>query len=224
MKKNILNFTITACLFVLFAIYTIIVKFVDIDFVVQTKTNIGLSTINKYVFKSITPNETWGTISTIILVLACLVVVILATLATLEFIKTKKLSKVNRKILFMLGLYILTVLFYVLFELVIVNYRPLLDEGVAKASYPSSHTLLVCVVCWSACFAVSDYIKNKPAKIAIIAALILISIIAPITRLLAGVHWLTDVIGSLLLAAALVMCYYSALCLIKKSNTEKTPN
>ena len=224
MKKNVLNFSISAGLFVLFAIFTIIVKFVDIDLVINTKTNIGLSTMNKYVFKSITPSDAWKTVSTIILVLACLVVVALAVIATLEFIKSKKLSKVNRKIMFLLGLYIITVLFYVLFELVIVNYRPLLDEGVVKASYPSSHTLLVCVVCLSACFIVPDYIKNKPLKIAVIAVLVALSIFAPITRLLAGVHWLTDVVGSLLLAAALVMSYYSAICCIKKSNTEKTPN
>ena len=224
MKKHIINFSITACLFVLFAIFTIVVKFVDTSTVAATNTQIGLSSINKPIFDAIKINDTWKTISTIMFLFAGAVVLTLAVVGIKEFIKTKQLSKVNHKILFLLGLYMLTVFFYFLFEILIVNYRPLLDEGLAKASYPSSHTLLVCVVCLSTCFIVPDYIKNKPLKIALISILILISILTPTTRLLAGLHWFSDIVGSVLLSAALVMCYYSTTCLVKKSNTEKTPN
>lgn len=224
MKKHIINFSITAALFVLFAVFTIIAKFVDTSLVLTTNTKIGLSSINKPIFNSIKISDAWGTVSTVLFLVAALVALALIVIGVREFIKTKQLSKVNHKILFLIGLYMLTVFFYFLFEILIVNYRPLLDEGLAKASYPSSHTLLVCVVCLSACFVVPDYIKNKPLKITIISLLILISLLTPVTRMLAGMHWFSDIIGSLLLSAALVMCYYSTTCLVKKSNTEKTPN
>lgn len=224
MKKHIINFSITAALFVVFAVFTIIAKFVDTSLVLTTNTKIGLSSINKPIFDSIKISDTWGTVSTVLFLVAALVALALIVIGVREFIKTKQLSKVNHKILFLIGLYMLTVFFYFLFEILIVNYRPLLDEGLAKASYPSSHTLLVCVVCLSACFIVPDYIKNKPLKITIISLLILISLLTPVTRMLAGMHWFSDIIGSLLLSAALVMCYYSTTCLVKKSNTEKTPN
>lgn len=224
MKKHIINFSITAALFVVFAVFTIIAKFVDTSLVLTTNTKIGLSSINKPIFDSIKISDAWGTVSTVLFLVAALVALALIVIGVKEFIKTKQLSKVNHKILFLIGLYMLTVFFYFLFEILIVNYRPLLDEGLAKASYPSSHTLLVCVVCLSACFVVPDYIKNKPLKITIISLLILISLLTPVTRMLAGMHWFSDIIGSLLLSAALVMCYYSTTCLVKKSNTEKTPN
>lgn len=224
MKKHIINFSITAALFVVFAVFTIIAKFVDTSLVLTTNTKIGLSSINKPIFDSIKISDAWGTVSTVLFLVAALVALALIVIGVREFIKTKQLSKVNHKILFLIGLYMLTVFFYFLFEILIVNYRPLLDEGLAKASYPSSHTLLVCVVCLSACFIVPDYIKNKPLKITCISLLILISLLTPITRMLAGMHWFSDIIGSLLLSAALVMCYYSTTCLVKKSNTEKTPN
>ena len=224
MKKHIINFSITASLFILFAIFTIVARFVDTSTVAATNTQIGLSSINKPIFDAIKINDTWKTISTIMFLFAGAVALTLAVVGIKEFFKTKQLSKVNHKILFLLGLYMLTVFFYFLFEILIVNYRPLLDEGLAKASYPSSHTLLVCVVCLSTCFIVPDYIKNKPLKIALISILILISILTPTTRLLAGLHWFSDIVGSVLLSAALVMCYYSTTCLVKKSNTEKTPN
>lgn len=224
MKKHIINFSITAALFVVFAVFTIIAKFVDTGLVLTTNTKIGLSSINKPIFDSIKISDAWGTVSTVLFLVAALVALALIVIGVREFIKTKQLSKVNHKILFLIGLYMLTVFFYFLFEILIVNYRPLLDEGLAKASYPSSHTLLVCVVCLSACFVVPDYIKNKPLKITIISLLILISLLTPVTRMLAGMHWFSDIIGSLLLSAALVMCYYSTTCLVKKSNTEKTPN
>lgn len=224
MKKHIINFSITAALFVVFAVFTIIAKFVDTSLVLTTNTKIGLSSINKPIFDSIKISDAWSTVSTVLFLVAALVALALIVIGVREFIKTKQLSKVNHKILFLIGLYMLTVFFYFLFEILIVNYRPLLDEGLAKASYPSSHTLLVCVVCLSACFVVPDYIKNKPLKITIISLLILISLLTPVTRMLAGMHWFSDIIGSLLLSAALVMCYYSTTCLVKKSNTEKTPN
>lgn len=225
-KKNIINFSITAGLFVIFAIFTILVKFVDTSLVVATNTKIGFSSINKPIFEALGTSDAWGTISLILFVVAGLIVLTLAVIGIKEWFANKQLSKVNHKILFLLGLYTLTVIFYFLFEILAVNYRPLLDEGLVKLSYPSSHTLLICVVCLSACFVVPDYIKNKPLKITITCILIAVSILAPLSRLLAGMHWFTDVIGSLILSVALVMCYYSSTCLVKKQNkqtNEKTP-
>ena len=225
-KKNIINFSITAGLFVIFAIFTILVKFVDTSLVVATNTKIGFSSINKPIFEALGTSDAWGTISLILFVVAGLIVLTLAVIGIKEWFANKQLSKVNHKILFLLGLYTLTVIFYFLFEILAVNYRPLLDEGLVKLSYPSSHTLLICVVCLSACFVVPDYIKNKPLKITITCILITLSILAPLSRLLAGMHWFTDVIGSLILSVALVMCYYSSTCLVKKQNkqtNEKTP-
>ncbi len=224
MKKNILNFSITAALFLIFAIFTILVKFVDTSVVAATETKIGLSSINKPLFNFFGVSNDWNVISAILFIFAGIVVVVLAIIALKEMIKTKSLFKINHKLLLVALLYVLTAIFYVVFEFVIINYRPLLDEGMLKASYPSSHTLLICVICLSACLIVPDYIKNKPLKITITTILCLIAVLSPITRLLAGVHWFTDVIASIILSLALVMLYYSVSTYItSKKQNQKTP-
>ena len=90
MKKHIINFSITAGLFVLFAIFTIVVKFVDTSTVAATNTQIGLSSINKPIFDAIKINDTWKTISTIMFLFAGAVVLTLAVVGIKEFIKTKQ--------------------------------------------------------------------------------------------------------------------------------------
>ena len=154
-----------------------------------------------------------------------MIVLILGILAIVEFAKYKKVTSINKKILLIVGLYIITGLFYILFEYVIINYRPLLDNGSIKASYPSSHTLLICVISLSACYIVPDYIKNKPLKYSIIAILLIIFILTPLSRLFSGMHWFTDVIGSIILSIALVSTYYSThQLLIEKKSNKKTPD
>ena len=60
-----------------------------------------------------------------------------------QLIQRKNLFKVDSDIL-VLGIYYIIVIFgYLLFEMIPINYRPVLIDGVMEASYPSSTTLLV---------------------------------------------------------------------------------
>ena len=60
--------------------------------------------------------------------------------------RRKSLLKVDCDIIF-LGIYYVIVIFsYLIFEMMPVNYRPILIEGFLEASYPSSTTLLVLFV------------------------------------------------------------------------------
>ena len=109
---------------------------------------------------------------------------------------------------------------YVLFEKVVINYRPILVDGVLEPSYPSSHTLM------SICFAGSSVIINKKlfdnARTQHInKTLIIISAIIVIGRLLAGVHWFTDIIGGILISSALLMSFYTVINLIKKEELKE---
>ena len=63
-------------------------------------------------------------------------------LGLVQLIQRKALRKVDRSILALGGFYLAVMAFYVLFEKAVVNYRPVLIEGVLEASYPSSTTML----------------------------------------------------------------------------------
>ena len=111
----------------------------------------------------------------------------------------------------MLGFYIVVLIFYVFFEKVVVNYRPVLlitNDYLLEPSYPSSHTILSLCVCGSAIIINKNlYKKYSFLKIVSIISLVLMLLI-PRGRLFSGVHWLTDIIGGVLLSSSLLAGFY----------------
>ena len=130
-----------------------------------------------------------------------------------QLMQRKKLLKVDRDIL-LLGIYYLLVIFgYLVFEMIPINYRPTLIEGRLEASYPSSTTLLVLSVMPTLVFQTHRRQKNRKAKRIIDIMTVIFSLFMIIGRLVSGVHWLTDIIGSVLVSAGL-FCIYRAVVLL----------
>ena len=126
-----------------------------------------------------------------------------------EWIKRKNLFKVDYSIVTLGGFYIVVMAVYIFFEMFVVNYRPILINGILEASYPSSTTMLVMCVMPTAIMQFNARIKNSGFKKYVnilITAFIAFMVIA---RLLSGVHWFSDIIGGALLSSGLVMIYYS---------------
>ena len=96
---------------------------------------------------------------------------------------------------------------YILFEFVVVNYRPILIDGFLEASYPSSTTMLVMCVMPTAIMQLTDRIKNNIIRVSVAVILSLFSVFMVVGRLLSGVHWLSDIIGGALISCGLVMLY-----------------
>ena len=128
-----------------------------------------------------------------------------------QLIRRKSLMKVDRDILLLGIYYIIVIVAYLAFEMITINYRPVLVDGLSKpeSSYPSSTTLLVLSVMPTLIFQVKRRMADTPARKAIIAATVLFTAFMLIGRLVAGVHWLTDIIGSVILSAGLFIIYHS---------------
>ena len=127
-----------------------------------------------------------------------------------QWIQRRKLSNVDHSILALGGFYVAVMAAYVFFEIVAVNYRPVLIEGVLEVSYPSSTTMLVMCVMLSAMIELRDRIRNKTVRCSITAAILGFTMFMVIARLLSGVHWITDIIGGALLSTGLVWIYCAA--------------
>ena len=126
-----------------------------------------------------------------------------------EWIKRKNLFKVDYSIITLGGFYIVVMVAYIFFEMFVVNYRPILINGILEASYPSSTTMLVMCVMPTAIMQFNSRIKNSGFKKCVNILITTFIAFMVIARLLSGVHWFSDIIGGALLSSGLVMIYYS---------------
>ena len=130
-----------------------------------------------------------------------------------QLIKRKSLFKVDRDLIF-LGIYYVVVIWgYLIFEMIPINYRPILIDGMLEASYPSSTTLLVLSVMPTLIFQVNRRSANPVLKEIVRGLTALFSVFMVIGRLIAGVHWFTDIVGAVILSTGLY-CLYKARALL----------
>ena len=221
MKKK---FIASAVSFGLFLLLILLVKLVDVAAVGPEGTEIGLSRLNVAIHEMFGEHLGWYKITEILGYLAILVALGFAAVGGLQLIYRRSVLKVDKEILLLGCLYVVTVLFYVFFEKVVVNYRPMLlpdGEGV-EASFPSSHTVLSCVILGSGMNLLKKYLKkNKLLQtvLTVLFAVMLALIVAG--RLISGVHWFTDIVGGILLSAALINAYDGFLKLWKRSERKR---
>lgn len=187
----------------------ILVRFVDVRPIGPEGTSIGLSHLNQSVLDRFGVNMLWYEITDWLGVAAVLTAFLFALTGMVQLIKRRSLLKVDRAILALGGMYIIVTGLYVLFEVLIVNYRPIIMPGGTgpEASFPSSHTMLVCVIMGSAMMLIDRYIgvKTLQSLLRIICAVIIG--VTVIGRSIAGVHWFTDILGGILISAALLALF-----------------
>ena len=216
MKKK---FITSAVCFGLFLLLILLVKVVDVAPVASVEgTEIGLSKLNFAIHDMFGEHLGWYKLTNILGYLAILIALGFAAIGGLQLIYRRSILKVDKEILLLGCLYIVTVVLYVFFEKVIVNYRPLLLPGGEgpEASFPSSHTMLSCVILGSGLELLKKYArKDKTIQTAltVIFAVMLALIVAG--RLLSGVHWFTDILGGILLSVALLNAWEALLKLWK---------
>lgn len=221
MKKR---FIIAAVCMGLFLLLILLVKVVDVAAVGPEGTKIGLSKLNVGIHEMFGEHLDWYTFTNVLGILAILVACCFAVIGGVQLIYRRSLMKVDKEILLLGCLYIVTLALYVFFEKVIVNYRPMLMPGGEgpEASFPSSHTMLVCVIMGSGLRLLKKYTKkNQTLQLVLTVVFCLILALTVAGRLLSGVHWFTDVLGGLLLSAALLNGYEGLLKLWKQSDRAK---
>ena len=130
-----------------------------------------------------------------------------AILGLVQWIRRRSICLVDRSILVLGIFYIVTLAAYLLFEEWVINYRPVLIEGFLEASYPSSTTLLVLCVMPTARLQPCCRVQNPILRRIVCVAITGFIVFMVVGRLLSGVHWLTDILGGILLASGLVMLY-----------------
>ena len=206
-KENQRNFCIAICMLLAFLLWMAAIQFVDMQAIGPQESSVGFATINQFVHNLTGVHMSLYTITDWLGLVPLVFVMGFGTLGLIQWIKRKLFLKVDYSILVLGGFYIVVMAVYVLFEMLVVNYRPVLINGYLEASYPSSTTILVMCVMPTAIMQFNARIKNDILKRWVSSAISTFIAFMVIGRLVSGVHWFTDIIGGALLSTGLVLMY-----------------
>jgi undecaprenyl-diphosphatase len=206
-KREILSGT---ALILAFVLWTVLIQTVDVRPVGVNGTNVGFAAVNTWFHRLTGVHMGLYTVTDWLGLVPIAVCIGFGILGLLQWIRRKNIAKVDRDILLLGGYYILVILGYLIFEMIPITYRPILINGAMEASYPSSTTLLVLSVMPTLLFQVNRRARGQSVRRMTAAFVVLFSAFMVIGRLVAGVHWLTDIVGSVLLSAGLYSLYRAA--------------
>ena len=195
------------CLLTAFVLWTAAICIVDVRAIGPQGSFVGFAGINGFIHTLTGVHFSLYTITDWLGLVPIFVCMGFGILGLTQWIRRKSIRKVDYDILVLGGFYIVTIAAYLFFESVAINYRPVLINGYLEASYPSSTTLLVTCVMTTAVMQFNSRIRNKLLRNIVAATLVAFIAFMVIGRLISGVHWLTDIIGGVLLSAGLVLMY-----------------
>lgn len=197
-----------------FVLWTFLILFVDVQAVGPNDSKVGLATFNTRFHNLTGVLMTLYTVTDWLGLVPIVVCLCFGCLGLCQLIKRRSLFKVDADILLLGGYYILVIFGYLFFEMVPINYRPIQIDGFLEASYPSSTTLLVLSVMPTLVFQIRRRCRNIIIRNIVIIFAASFTVFMVIGRLISGVHWATDIIGSILLSFGLFKLYQSAVTAI----------
>jgi undecaprenyl-diphosphatase len=207
MKKDKIGFWLGIGLLILFVLLTLGIKFIDVQPIGPQGSEIGFASVNGAAFNLFGQNALWDKLTDLISLVGFASLGLIGVLGLTQMIRGKSIRKMDRRIWILAAFYVAFAALFLLFEFVVINYRPILEEGVLEASFPSTHTMMVVWMLGSSAIYFNGVLKNKKWNIIINSSAAVLMALTAFGRLAAGVHWLTDVLGGLILGAALLLFY-----------------
>lgn len=216
MEKRRKEILLCGGLFAVAIIYTLLVKYIDVQEIGPNDSLVGFATINNFMFNLTGVNMLWYDITDWWGFVPLFIAFIYAMIGFIQMIKRRNILKVDKEILGLGVYYIIVIGLYIFFETCIINYRPTLMDGILEASYPSSHTLLSVCICGSSLIINKYLFKNRNFFKAENIISILSILVIVIGRFISGVHWFTDIVGAILISIALLKAFNIYIKSIKK--------
>lgn len=214
LKKSKQSLIMAASLFLLFIIFTVMVKTIDVRPIGPEQSSVGFASVNKFVFELFGVNPLWYNVSEWMGAAAMATAFGFAMAGLFQLVTRRSIRKVDVPILVLGAFYGILAACYVFFEVVVINYRPvILTQGsVLEASFPSSHTMASICIMATAMIEFHDYLRKRRGWLmAADTAAVLILVLTVVGRMLSGVHWFTDIVAGVILSAALIALFCLAL-------------
>ena len=128
-KETKKNFGIAAILIGAFVVWTAAVRLVDVQPIGPQGSAVGFATINGWVHSLAGVHMSLYTVTDWLGLVPIGAAMGFALLGLIQWIKRKHLRQVDYSIIVLGGFYLLVMAAYVLFEVVVINYRPVLING-----------------------------------------------------------------------------------------------
>lgn len=193
-----------------FVLWTLLVRFVDVQPVGVNGTNVGLASLNVWVHGLTGVHWALYTVTDWLGLVPIGVCAGFGLLGLGQLISRRSLRKVDRDLVVLGAYYVVVMACYLLFEELPMHYRPVLVQGRMEVSYPSSTTLLVLCVMPTLAEQLRRRGRNEKGVRAVCAAVTAFATFMVLGRLLSGVHWVADIVGGALLSAGLYGLYKAA--------------
>ena len=207
MRKTKRIVSVGILLLAAFAVWTFLIQTVDVQQIGPRQSAVGFATGNGWFHRLTNVHWMLYTLTDWLGLVPIVVCLLFAYVGLAQLVQRRSLLKVDLDILLLGVYYVLVIFAYLLFEMIPLNYRPVLIEGILEASYPSSTTLLVLSVMPTLHFQAERRLKNSALRRCIRVLTVLFSVFMVVERLLSGVHWLTDIVGAILLSGGLFLLY-----------------
>ena len=191
----------------LFAVWTALVLTVDVGIAGEAGTEVGFAAFNRWFHQWTGTHWALYRITDWLGLVPVAVCLSFGCLGLWQLLKRKSLLRVDGDLILLGFYYILVVAEYLIFEMFPVNYRPVLIEGRPEASYPSSTTLLVLSVMPTLVYQGNRRLRSSWAKSLLRLSVGLCSLVTVAGRAFSGVHWITDIVGALLLSGGSFRLY-----------------
>lgn len=195
------------CLLTAFVVWTFAVRFVDVQPIGPLGSTVGFATLNRFVHNVTGVHMSLYVITDWLGLVPIAIAVGFAVLGVAQWLKRRSLKKVDFTLFVLGGFYAIVIVVFFLFEVLVINYRPILISGILEASYPSSTTMLVMCVMPTAILQLKSRIRCRVLRQCVITAMTLFIIFMVFARLISGVHWFTDIVGGILLSAGVGALY-----------------
>ena len=222
MGKKVWIYTAVACVLMLaFAALSVVLLTVDVRNAGESNAPVGLATINEAVFEALGQNELCLKISGVCGAMMIAAIGAFGVTGLVQVIRRKGILRADKELYAMLGGFALFGAAYLMFEYMIINYRPILEDGELAASYPSTHAMLAATVAGMGAVYLLKYLKTKFWHGLLCGFLVGLACVTVTLRLFSGVHWLTDIVGGVLLGGAISAVYGSICALLEKSEAKE---
>ena len=196
-----------AVFYALFLLLILLLKTVDVKAIGPNASSVGFAALNGAFFKMTGESAALYKLSEYIGYLALLSAALFAFLGLLQLVRGKRLAAVDADLYLLAAFYAVVLAVYLLFEKIVINYRPVLEDGELAASFPSSHTVLGITFLGAAALQLHRRLADPKFRSAVVIGCQFLIVLMVLARLCSGQHWLTDILGGVLIGSALLLTF-----------------